>query len=727
MNQADDNKKNGGSGRYMNHLANEKSPYLRLHAANPVDWYPWGEEAFSKAKQENKPVFLSIGYSTCHWCHVMEDESFKDPDVAKLLNDSFISIKVDREERPDIDSIYMKMAYILNKSGGWPLTIFLTPEKDPFYAATYIPKNTRFGRMGLLELLPDIIQAWEKENDKIRVMAKKYTKYLIAFESERNTKDINIPLLLENAYSAFEFTFDPDYGGFGVSPKFPSPVTLLFLLQYWKKTGNQAGLDMVEKTLQEISAGGIHDHIGYGFHRYATDRKWKLPHFEKMLYDQALLALVFIEAFQATGKVIYKTMAENTLAYVEENMISPEGGFYSAEDADSEGEEGKYYLWSKEELKKILTPPDFELFKKIYPVHVDGNFKEESTGQKTGLNILYRASPLKEIDLNLASLQSNFNEVEDSMDISAEELGIRLEKIRVKLKSVREQRIHPLKDTKILTDWNGLVIVAFSKAARIFHNRKYKEIAEKAASFILQNCLTNTGSLLHRYMEGEAGITGFAEDYAFFIWGLLELYETTFTTLYLRAAIDLQDYFIDNFWESGKGGFLTAPAGQEDLIVRQVDTTDLALPSANSVSIRNLIRLSRMTGNSTYEDYSETLIRVIGAQAEKGPAAYSFYLSALFFTQGPAFEIIITGPAESPDTLKMIDVINSLYLPWKIVLLHDPGSSISNLGTIVPFIKNYPLIENKTAVYICENFVCQLPVTDPQTLIEHLRPAIKSR
>ncbi len=480
---------------HQNRLGSEQSPYLLQHADNPVDWYPWGEEAFEAARRENKPIFLSIGYSTCHWCHVMEHESFEDPEIARLLNAGFIAIKVDREERPDIDSIYMTVCQMMTGSGGWPLTIVMTPDKRPFFAATYLPKESRYGRSGMLDLLPRLREAWLNEPDRIEQAAQSVLEALNSSQGSTRGNDLDQAVLsaaLEQARSRF----DPRYGGFGTRPKFPTPHQLLFLLRSWHRDRDPATLEMVEKTLTAMRLGGIYDHVGFGFHRYSTDEKWLVPHFEKMLYDQAMLALAYTAAYQVTGKALYAQTVDEIFTYVLRDMTASEGGFYSAEDADSEGEEGKFYLWSEDDIRQILSPGDAEFVMASLNVLPVGNFHDEATGQNTGANILHLTAPLGE------SEQQQWDD------------------LRGQLFSAREKRVHPSKDDKVLTDWNGLMIAALARAGQVLGRPAYTDAAEKAATFILGTLRDDspTGGLLLRYRGGQAGITGHLDDYAFLNW-----------------------------------------------------------------------------------------------------------------------------------------------------------------------------------------------------------------
>ena len=602
--------------KYQNRLLYEKSPYLQQHAHNPVNWFPWKEEAFNKANKENKPVFLSIGYSTCHWCHVMAHESFEDESVARLINEIFIPVKVDREERPDIDKVYMQVAILMTGSGGWPLTIFLTPDKTPFFAATYIPRNNQYGHKGLIEILQQVKELWKYQQNKLLEQGNQLIDAL-----QKNSVNLNGEILtneiLERAYQEFSDRFDNKAGGFGKAPKFPSPHQLLFLLRYWKRTENEQALAMVEKTLQSMQAGGIFDHIGFGFHRYSTDKNWILPHFEKMLYDQALLSMSYLEAYQMTGKIIYSDTARKILNYVTRDMMSEEGGFYSAEDADSEGEEGKYYLWTEKELKDILDKDEFVFVKKYFNIETEGNlYKKGQPGEIFGnRNIFYKG------------LQEQ-TRADITKEIVVSDTG-KWEKIREKLYGIRAKRIPPDKDRKILTDWNGLIIAALAKAAQVLEDEDFLEAAKKAADFIFRRLEDSSNRLLHRYSEGDAAIPGFLDDYAFLIWGLLELYEATFSNEYLQKALDLNKVLFLDFWDEKNGGFYFTSANNEQLLIRQKEVYDGAIPSGNSVAFYNLIKLADFTGNKQFKQRAYQLLKAFSPMVEQNPSAYAYFLTGV--------------------------------------------------------------------------------------------------
>lgn len=691
---------------HKNHLAQEKSPYLLQHADNPVDWYPWGDEAFKKAREENKPIFLSIGYSTCHWCHVMEHESFEDKDVAKLMNDTFVSIKVDREERPDIDNIYMTVCQMMTGGGGWPLTIVMTPDKKPFFATTYIPKEGRFGRAGMMDLVPRLHEIWENRKEDVLKSADQITELLQQSQSSSEKTEELTKSDLDKTYDQLHQRFDPFYGGFGSAPKFPTPHTLSFLLRNWKRTHNPKTLEMVEKTLDGMRAGGIYDQIGFGFHRYSTDKKWLVPHFEKMLYDQALLTLAYTEAYQATGKLRYKETLQEILTYILRDMTSPEGGFYSAEDADSEGEEGKFYVWDESELRKIIGS-DSDLFIKVFNVKSDGNFVDSVTNEMPGTNILH--------------LNKSWSEIAKENDVTEKELRQIVERSRKRLFEVREKRIHPYKDDKILTDWNGLMIAAMAHASQALQDPQYAEAAKKSANFILQKMKTDDGSLLHRYREGEAGLPAHVDDYAFFIWGLLELYEATFDPAWLKSAIELNQYLIAHYWDNQRGGFYFTSDKGEELITRTKEIYDGAVPSGNSVAMSNLLRLGRITANTDFEKKAAQIAKTFSESVRMAPSAHTMLMQALDFAIGPSYEIVIAGNPEADDTKKMIQALGQHFLPNKIVLMRPLDSENPEISSIAEFTKYQKAVNDKATAYVCLKYACKNPTTDPARMLELLQ------
>ncbi len=692
-----------------NRLINEKSPYLLQHAYNPVDWYPWGDEAFEKARKEDKPILLSIGYSTCHWCHVMEHESFEDPEVARLMNETFVSIKVDREERPDIDNIYMTVCQMISRGNcGWPLNIIMTPDNKPFFAATYIPKEARFGRAGMVDLIPRVKELWTKQRDEVTKSANQITSALqqgLGSSVQLKGEELD-ESSLSNAYDQLAGNFDSINGGIGTAPKFPTPHNYLFLLRYWKRSGNENALAMVEKTLQSMRLGGIYDHVGFGFHRYSTDQNWLVPHFEKMLYDQAMLAMAYIEAYQATGSKDYERTAREIFTYVLRDMTDIGGGFYSAEDADSEGEEGKFYLWSEKELKQVLGNDDAEFFIKVFNVNEAGNFGEEATGRKTGDNILYLKKPVAEIAR--------------SLNISEEGLDRRIQSAREKLFTVREKRVHPHKDDKVLTDWNGLMIAALAKGAQAFNDPEYSAAAGRAVDFILKNLRDKNGKLLHRYRDGQSGIRANLTDYAFLVWGLIELYEATFDVNYLKTALELNSELIKNFWDEANGGFYFTSNDVEELIVRQKEINDGAMPSGNSVAMLNLIRLGRITADSELEEKAAKIGEVFSKVIEQYPSAFTQLLVALDFGIGPSYEVVIAGDSKAADTGAMLDALRKQFLPNKVVLFRASENNASDISRFAEYAKNHTSLNGKATAYVCLNYKCQLPTTDVGKMLELL-------
>jgi uncharacterized protein YyaL (SSP411 family) len=689
--------------QHANRLIREKSPYLLQHAHNPVDWYPWGDEAFRKAKDEDKPILLSIGYSTCHWCHVMEEESFSDPLVAEMMNMTFVSIKVDREERPDIDSVYMTAAQLMSGRGGWPLTILMTPEKKPFFAATYIPKEDRFDRTGLLSLIPSVARAWRERRDAIDGSAEQIAVAIQNAVTPAGGKTLDHDALA-NGYNSLAARFDAQRGGFLPAPKFPRAHQYLFLLRYWKRTGDATALEIVERTLQMMPRGGIYDHLGFGFHRYSTDPNWLVPHFEKMLYDQALLALAYVETYQATGKPEYRRIAEEIFTYVLRDMRDPRGGFYSAEDADSEGKEGKFYVWTEEEIRAILGA-DADLFAAAYGIQKDGNYKDP-VGEPTG-----RA--------NIIHLVRTAEQLAAERDLPADTVRQQLERARQKLFAAREKRIHPLKDDKVLTDWNGLMIAALAAAAQAFDAPQYEAAAREAADFILRTLRTKDGRLLHRYRAGDAAIAGHLDDYAFTIWGLLNLYETSFDLRYLEAAIDLERQSVALFWDDQAGGFFLTAKDAETLLARPKEIYDGATPSGNSVQFLNLLRIARITADTELESRADKLVRAVSGDVLRSPASSPHLLSGAAFALGPSFEVVLAAanPA-SEDTQAMRRALYSRFVPNKVVVFRPAGEEEPRIARIAPYTKPQRAIRGKATAYVCTNYNCKLPTTDPIVMLE---------
>lgn len=686
-----------------NRLLKEKSPYLLQHAYNPVDWYPWGEEAFTKAAAEDKPIFLSIGYSTCHWCHVMAHESFEDEEVARLMNELFVSIKVDREERPDIDNVYMKAAQIMTGRGGWPLTIVMTADKQPFFAGTYFPREGRFGQVGMVELIPRLKDIWQNQRDKVVESATGVVEALREPRSESPTTEVDINIL-QSAFNQLSDTFDADKGGFGGAPKFPTPHNLTFLLRYWKRSGNPTALRMVEETLQAMRRGGIYDQIGFGFHRYSTDREWLVPHFEKMLYDQALLAIAYLEAFQATGRDEFAATAKEIFTYVLRDMNDPAGGFYSAQDADSPGGEGKFYLWSRAEIEEALTPDEAKIAIKAFNISAAGNFQDQLSQQFTGENILYLAKSTAE--LATASARSE------------KELRRQLDSIRAQLFNKREQRPRPHKDDKILTDWNGLIIAALAKGAQLLGEPKYGAAAARAVDFIFTNMRDSGGGLLHRYRDGEALLPAYLSDYAFLVWGLIEFYEATFDVSYLKQALELNDKMLALFWDDKNGGLYLAVEDSQDLFHRPKEIYDGAVPAGNSVAALNMLRLGRLAAKPELEAKAAALERYFADKIGQMPVAHTQMLAAVDFGLGPSYEVIVVGEKQSRQTEAMLEALRKKFIPNKVVLFRDSGQKEPEIDRIVEFMDSYKSINGKTTAYVCQNYTCSRPVTDAVELLK---------
>ncbi len=672
-----------------NHLQGESSPYLQQHAHNPVDWYPWSEEAFALARLQDKPVFLSIGYSTCHWCHVMEGESFSDAEVGEALNRSFIAIKVDREERPDIDAVYMQAAQTLSGGGGWPLNVLLTPDKQPFYAATYLPKHSRFGRMGIIELAGRVSDLWQNDRQRIDRTAESLTAAVqqgmaMAAPGRVDGKAVDA------AFRQLADSFDATHGGFGPAPKFPSPHRLLFLLRYGVLKQQPEAIAMVKKTLAGMQQGGIHDQLGGGFHRYATDAQWLLPHFEKMLHDQAMLLMAYAEAWQVTGEATFAATARDIATYLLRDMRDEQGGFYAAEDADSEGVEGKFYVWSEAEIRALLGG-DADAFIRAYSVHGKGNFHDEASGKLTGENILY---------------------------LSNDDAGTAFAAQRTKLLAMREKRVRPFRDDKVLADWNGLSIAALAMAGRMLDEPAMLTAAEEAAGFVLRH-MQNKGRLLHRWRHGHAAIAGHLDDYAAMVWGLIELYEASFDSHWLAEAVRLNAEMLRRF-RSSEGGFYLS---QEDngLIARPMQAFDGALPSGNAIAMHNLLRLSRLTGDTKLEKEAAGIADHFAGIAGQAPSGMTHMLSAVLLAGHPAQEIVFAGEKDSQSAKDMLELMRSQYHPHTVVLWQDDG-----LGELAPYTRGQKSLDGKLTVYVCEDFQCQLPVTDIRvlrSLLDGSRPA----
>ena len=691
-------------GPNFNRLIFEKSPYLLQHARNPVNWYPWGEEAFQAARERDIPVFLSIGYSTCHWCHVMEKESFEDHEVASLLNENFIAIKIDREERPDLDQIYMSVCQAVTGMGGWPLTVILTPDKMPFFAGTYFPKESRFGRTGMLELLPKLTEIWKNDRGGLLESANKIVQHL---KKSYDGPVGNIrPDIFQVAFEQLLDRFDRLYGGFGPAPKFPSAHNLIFLTRYWQRTGESLALEMVEKTLSRMRLGGIYDQLGFGFHRYSTDEGWLLPHFEKMLYDQALLVLAYTEAFLATGNQSYAQISREILSYVLRNLTSPQGGFFSAEDADSEGEEGLFYLWKREEFLNLIGQEAGELFSRLFNLKEEGNYYDEARKAKTGLNILF--------------LKNRLPELAAEIDLAGDHLENLWEELRLLLFAAREKRIHPLKDDKVLTDWNGLMIAALAKTSAALDEPAYLQAAKNAADFLWEVLRDQDGRLMKRYRDGAAGQPSHLDDYAFLIWGMIEIYQADFDPAYLQKALLLNEIMIADFWDDQSGGFYLAGKDQEDLIMRSKEIYDGALPSGNSVAANNLVRLARLTADHDLERKASQIGEAFADQVNALPQGYTHLLSALQFAEGPSFEVVISGDPDSGEVQEMVRTLQQTYTPNLVILLNPPQSVDGLIYELSPWLKDQPALGGKATAYVCRDFSCQSPTTDIKQMLSNL-------
>ena len=674
-------------GEEFNRLVFTSSPYLLQHARNPVDWYPWGEEAFARARSEDKAVFLSIGYSTCHWCHVMEHESFENPEVAAFLSEHFISIKVDREERPDIDDIYMTVCQAMTGSGGWPLTVFLTPEKKPFYAGTYFPPDDRFGRPGFMRVLTALRDAWAGDRQKILTIGEELQSQLAG--ALRATEDELPEDILERAVDGFRGNYDSTHGGFGAAPKFPMGHTLRFLLRRAADTGDDALLEMVENTLLGMYRGGLWDHLGGGFCRYSTDSKWLVPHFEKMLYDNALLLDAYVDAYLLTRKDIYRTIAEELIAYVRRDMTDERGMFYSAENADSEGVEGKFYVFTRAEFDEIVAT-HADMLAEYFGVEKGGNFEH-------GQNILHIAVEPEEWSRRHG--------------LSAADGEARIAAAKGKLFAARAARIHPSLDDKILTSWNGLMISALARAGAAFEDDTVTAMAEHAAAALTEHMLRDDGTLLRRLRGEDAGIQAFLEDYAFFALGMVDLYEATFEPRWLKTALTLSEAMLARFSDSESGGLFFTSTDAEQLLVRSMDAQDGAIPSGNSVAALSLLRLGRMTGRVDLAQRGEDIIRAFGAQIARVPTGSTVMLMAWDFARNPGREIVIAAESGS-DATGLVKEVRGRFLPRSVVLLHTPAHSEA-LVALAPFAANNTAVSGKPTAWICRDYACEMPVHTP--------------
>jgi uncharacterized protein YyaL (SSP411 family) len=667
--------------RFTNHLATETSPYLLQHAHNPVDWFPWGPEALEKARTEDKPILLSIGYSACHWCHVMERESFEDESIAKLMNDNFVNIKVDREERPDLDQVYMNAVQLMTGSGGWPLTAFLTPGGEPFYGGTYFPPDDKYNRPGFRRILASISEAYHKRRDDVLSNAGTLVKQ-INQQAQRDSANEALNLeLLERASNGISERFDPTHGGFGPAPKFPSSMAIDFLLRYHDRTGEERPLDMANLSLEKMAYGGLYDHVGGGFHRYSTDAYWLVPHFEKMLYDNALLARVYLDAYRVTGRTLYRRIVEETVDFIARELRDPNGGFYSTLDADSEGVEGKYYVWNRDEFDEVAGT-DADLLARYFDVTTDGNFE--------GQNILH--------------VSHGPAQFAPSEGVTVEELGSRVARVLPQLFARREGRIRPARDEKILTDWNGLMLGATARAAAHLGREDYRELAESNAGFLLET-MWDGDRLLHAFKDGRARFNGYVDDYADLADGLTALYELTFNDRWLKAAVEIVEKMIEEFWDFEHGGFFFTGNSHESLVARTKEYFDNATPSGNSVAADLLARLGTLLDRSDFKEKSEQICRNVSDYLASYPTGFGRLLGAVDYLVGPSQEIAVVGSADP-----FLETIRSRYLPRTVIASGEPDS--------IGLLNGRSALGGKPTVYLCENYVCQQPTTDAAVLGE---------
>jgi uncharacterized protein YyaL (SSP411 family) len=674
----------------MNRLSRETSPYLLQHAQNPVDWYAWGPEALERAARENKPIFLSIGYAACHWCHVMERESFEDDRTAQFLNEHFVCIKVDREERPDLDDIYMAATVAISGSGGWPMSVFLLPDQRPFFAGTYFPPSDRFGRPGFRTLLNRIHELWQKERDKLLVEAQTLTEHLQA-QSELSPPSAIVPSVVEQTLQALKSSFDPVWGGFGGAPKFPAAQTLSLLLAHHARTGDEQALAMANVTLSGMKSGGIYDQLGGGFARYSTDERWLVPHFEKMLYDNAALAAVYLEAFQLTRDPEYRRVADETLAYIVREMQSPSGGYYSATDADSEGVEGKFFVWSLDEIQSQLTREEAEYFAFFYDVTPEGNFEHT----------------------NVLNTPRTLAQAADVLGVTPSALESTLEGARQKLYEVRKQRVPPLLDDKILTAWNGLMLGAMADGFRVLRNRAYLESAERAAHHALSVLRRPDGGLLRTARNGVAHLAAYLEDYAYLADGLIALFEAGGGAQFLREAEALVERMLLDFGDDPEGGaFFHTAKDHERLIQRTREGHDGAMPNPNAIAARTLVRLGRHLDRPELVERARRAIEAYGASINRIPRAFASSLNVLALLETPATELCVVGAEGSEGREAIERAVAEVFLPNRVVAHVDPSRPNPDL----PLTRDKTLVAGSAALYVCRNYVCEAPLTDPAAI-----------
>jgi uncharacterized protein YyaL (SSP411 family) len=704
-----------------NRLINEKSPYLLQHAYNPVEWFPWGEEAFAKARREDKPIFLSIGYSTCHWCHVMERESFENEETAALMNEYFVCVKVDREERPDVDKVYMAAVQTMTGGGGWPLSLFLTPDLKPFYGGTYFPPSDAYGKPGFSTVLKRINEVYRQEREKVvesgdQLIAYLQQQYQRDFQRGDTKRSGELSdTLLKKTYHQFAASYDERFGGFGSGPKFPRPVVLNFLFCYFAGTNEQETLTMALSTLQAMARGGMYDHIGGGFHRYSVDGQWRVPHFEKMLYDQAQLICSYLDAFQITHDEFYAAVARETIEYVLRDLTDAQGRFFSAEDADSaipdnpsRESEGAFYLWTKDEVIRLLgNDRRTELFCRYFGIEQSGNALADPQGEFTGKNILYQPFAMNDI-----AAQFSLDEAE-VREIVAKGKKILLE--------ARSHRPRPHCDDKILTSWNGLMISALARASQVLEEPRYADAAVRAAEFIVSTMYNpKTKMLLHRYRDGEARFEAHLDDYAFMIQAALDLYEATFDVRWLTFAFDLHGTQIALFWDSAEGGFFDTSGKDKTILLRQKEEYDGAEPSGNSIAAMNMIRLSRLSDDAVLHAKTETTLKYFAAVLEQTPQVMPQMIAAIDFFLTPPMHIVIAGIKNADDTKAFLHLVHCNFLPGKILLFVESNGEQELISEKIPFVKGMAPIDGKATAYVCENYVCNIPTNDIKVFEEVL-------
>ncbi|HYR76003.1 MAG TPA: thioredoxin domain-containing protein [Pyrinomonadaceae bacterium] len=685
--------------KHTNNLINETSPYLRQHAHNPVDWYPWGDAALAKARAEDKPILLSIGYSACHWCHVMEHESFENEEIAKLMNENFVNIKVDREERPDLDQIYMSAVQMMTGQGGWPMTMFLTPAGVPFFGGTYFPPADRYNMPGFPRVLLSVAEAYRSQPEQVAGTATAMLGELRRVGLAEPSREKLTRELLDASYRRIAANYDRVNGGFGGAPKFPPAMTLEFLLHTFHRTGDGEAQKMVEHTARKMANGGMYDQIGGGFHRYSVDARWLVPHFEKMLYDNALLSRMYLHLYQATKNPDARRVAEETLDYVVREMTDPAGGFYSSQDADSEGHEGKFFVWTRQEIIDALQQPDADLFCDYFNVTESGNFE--------GQNILNVTETLEDV----AALNK----------LSVEKLRETLEAGRRKLSTIRERRIKPGRDEKILTAWNGLMLSSFAEAAAILDRPDYRRVAEANASFLLEHLL-NDGLLLRTSKAGEAKLNAYLEDYACLIDGLISLYEATGTLKWIESAISLADRMIDEFWDDESGGFFFTGKSHEQLIVRSKEFLDNATPSGNSIATLSLLRLNVLTGNENYRRLATTVLRLLADQIGRYPSAFGFALTALDFYLDVPLEIAIVGDPADSRLSELLTVVWQTYVPNRVVALCTEDHK--KAAKLLPLLRQRDTLASQPTAFVCEAYTCRAPAHSADELSPQLSPKV---